>query len=35
MAHLRYGIQESGGLVLLSGEVVGTGKATICRSMLE
>lgn len=34
MAHLRYGIQESGGFVLLTGEV-GTGKTTICRSMLE
>jgi len=34
MAHLRYGIQESGGFVLLTGEV-GTGKTTLCRSMLE
>lgn len=34
MAHLRYGIQESGGFVQLTGEV-GTGKTTICRSMLE
>lgn len=34
MAHLRYGTQESGGFVLLTGEV-GTGKTTICRSMLE
>jgi len=34
MAHLRYGIQESGGFVVLTGEV-GTGKTTICRSMLE
>ncbi|HSH41615.1 MAG TPA: AAA family ATPase, partial [Arenicellales bacterium] len=34
MAHLRYGIQEAGGFVLLTGEV-GTGKTTICRSMLE
>lgn len=34
MAHLRYGIQESGGFILLTGEV-GTGKTTICRSMLE
>lgn len=34
MAHLRYGIQESGGFILLTGEV-GTGKTTICRSLLE
>ncbi|MGA8261081.1 MAG: AAA family ATPase [Arenicellales bacterium] len=34
MAHLRYGIQESGGFVQLTGEV-GTGKTTICRCMLE
>jgi len=34
MAHLRYGIQEAGGFVLLTGEV-GTGKTTVCRSMLE
>lgn len=34
MAHLRYGIQEAGGFVQLTGEV-GTGKTTICRCMLE
>lgn len=34
LAHLLYGIQGEGGIVLLTGEV-GTGKTTICRSMLE
>lgn len=34
LAHLVYGIGESGGFVLLSGEV-GTGKTTICRSLIE
>jgi len=34
MAHLRYGIQEAGGFVQLTGEI-GTGKTTICRCMLE
>lgn len=34
MAHLLYGIQGEGGIVLLTGEV-GTGKTTICRSLLE
>lgn len=34
MAHLRYGIQEAGGFVQLTGEV-GTGKTTVCRCMLE
>lgn len=34
MAHLRYGIQETGGFVQLTGEV-GTGKTTVCRCMLE
>lgn len=34
MAHLLYGLQGEGGIVLLTGEV-GTGKTTICRSLLE
>jgi len=34
MAHLLYGAQGEGGIVLLTGEV-GTGKTTICRSLLE
>jgi general secretion pathway protein A len=34
MAHLLYGVQGEGGIVLLTGEV-GTGKTTICRSLLE
>jgi general secretion pathway protein A len=34
LAHLLYGVQGEGGIVLLTGEV-GTGKTTICRSMLE
>lgn len=34
LAHLLYGIGEAGGFVLLSGEV-GTGKTTICRSLIE
>jgi general secretion pathway protein A len=34
MAHLRYGVTEPGGFVLLTGEV-GTGKTTLCRSLLE
>jgi general secretion pathway protein A len=34
LAHLVYGIGEAGGFVLLSGEV-GTGKTTICRSLIE
>ncbi len=34
LAHLVYGIGEAGGFVLLSGEV-GTGKTTICRSVIE
>jgi general secretion pathway protein A len=34
LAHLLYGIQGDGGIVLLTGEV-GTGKTTVCRSMLE
>lgn len=34
LAHLLYGIQEDGCLVLLTGDV-GTGKTTICRALLE
>ncbi len=34
LAHLKYGLGESGGFVLLTGEV-GTGKTTISRCMLE
>ena len=34
MAHLLYGLQSEGGIVLLTGEV-GTGKTTICRSLLD
>jgi len=34
LAHLLYGISESGGFVLLTGEV-GTGKTTICRALIE
>ncbi|MEJ2481156.1 MAG: ATP-binding protein, partial [Acidihalobacter sp.] len=34
MAHLLYGAGESGGFVLLTGEV-GTGKTTVCRAFLE
>lgn len=34
LAHLLYGAGESGGFVLLSGEV-GTGKTTVCRAFLE
>jgi general secretion pathway protein A len=34
MAHLLYGVQGEGGIVLLTGEV-GAGKTTICRSLLE
>ena len=34
MAHLLYGVKSEGGIVLLTGEV-GTGKTTICRSLLE
>lgn len=33
LAHLLYGVQNEGGIVLLTGEV-GTGKTTICRSLL-
>jgi general secretion pathway protein A len=34
MAHLLFGVQGEGGIVLLTGEV-GTGKTTICRSLLD
>jgi general secretion pathway protein A len=34
MAHLRYGVTEPGGFVTLTGEV-GTGKTTLCRSLIE
>ena len=34
LAHLLYGIQEGEGFVLLTGDI-GTGKTTICRSLLE
>ncbi|MDF1614641.1 ExeA family protein [Desulfurivibrio dismutans] len=34
LAHLLYGVSEGGGFVLLTGEV-GTGKTTLCRSLLE
>lgn len=34
LAHLQYGIKSDGGFVLLTGEV-GTGKTTLCRSLLE
>jgi general secretion pathway protein A len=34
LAHLLYGIGEGGGFVQLTGEV-GTGKTTLCRSLME
>ncbi|OXY80592.1 ExeA family protein [Oceanimonas doudoroffii] len=34
LAHLQYGLNCPGGFVLLTGEV-GTGKTTVCRSLLE
>ena len=34
LAHLVYGIRDSGSFVLLTGEV-GTGKTTVCHSLLE
>ena len=34
LAHLLYGISESGGFIQLTGEV-GTGKTTLIRSLLE
>ena len=34
LAHLLYGVTESGGFIQLTGEV-GTGKTTLTRSLLE
>ncbi|MBP6514922.1 MAG: AAA family ATPase, partial [Steroidobacteraceae bacterium] len=34
LAHLAYGIKESGGFIQLTGEV-GTGKTTVLRSLLQ
>jgi general secretion pathway protein A len=34
LAHLLFGVQGEGGIVLLTGEV-GTGKTTLCRCLLE
>jgi len=34
LAHLLYGMTEGGGFVLLTGEV-GTGKTTLCRSLVD
>ncbi len=34
LAHLLYGIEAGGGIVLLTGEI-GTGKTTLCRCLLE
>lgn len=34
LAHLLYGVGDQGGFVLLTGEV-GTGKTTLCRSLLQ
>lgn len=34
MAHLHYGIDDDWGFVLITGEV-GTGKTTLCRSLIE
>lgn len=34
LAHLTYGFNDTGGFVLLTGEV-GTGKTTVCRCLLE
>lgn len=34
LAHLLYGMGDKGGFVLLTGEV-GTGKTTLCRSLLD
>jgi general secretion pathway protein A len=34
LAHLLYGVGSGGGFVLLTGEV-GTGKTTVCRSLLQ
>ncbi|MCD6569332.1 MAG: AAA family ATPase [Deltaproteobacteria bacterium] len=34
LSHLRYGIEQKKGFVLITGDV-GTGKSTICRALLE
>lgn len=34
LAHLLFGVQGTGGVVLLTGEI-GTGKTTVCRCLLE
>lgn len=34
LAHLLFGVQEGGSVVVLTGEV-GTGKTTLCRALLE
>jgi general secretion pathway protein A len=34
LAHLLYGVQGEGGILLLTGEV-GTGKTTLCRCLIE
>ena len=34
LAHLRYGIENRAGFVMITGEI-GTGKTTICRSLLN
>lgn len=34
LAHLLYGVESGGGIVLLTGDI-GTGKTTICRCFLE
>lgn len=34
IAHLRYGIEERGGFVVITGEV-GTGKTTLCRHLIN
>ena len=34
LAHLIYGVRESGGFIQLTGEV-GTGKTTLVRSLLQ
>ncbi|MBL0151784.1 MAG: AAA family ATPase [Ideonella sp.] len=34
LAHLRYGLQSSGGVVVLSGEI-GAGKTTLCRCLMD
>jgi len=34
LAHLLYGVENEGGIILLTGEV-GTGKTTLCRCLLD